>query len=208
MNIYLLSKIKQKGDIKMSENKKVFDEIKRLKLPVIIWGNGEIAEGAFSVLAENEILVAGRVVNILPEITDDKILTIRSLNQDFEAYIIIKAFLQAIPMDHKSVKDIFGEKCVGSYSLAELYPYGVDKIDMDHCKRYHKEFAEVYDALSDNISKESFKAYLGSKIKEDNSYLFPYVTTPQYFFKMNGGGGGPCDKMRYYLTQEHMMVTA
>ena len=168
----------------MTENQKIINEIKYLGLPVFIWGNGELAELSHRLLKKNNISVEGRIVSVSIENKKGKIFTKKELNCKFESYIIIKGFLQSLTLNDEEVKKIFGEKCIKSYSLSEVYScYGIEKICSKYVREHEKDFTEIYEMLEDNLSKKCLRAFLNAKIEENSSYLYPYVVTPQYFFK-------------------------
>lgn len=170
----------------MTEDQRIINEIKYLGLPVFIWGNGELAELTQTLLKDNGVHVEGRVVDIPLENRVENICSKEELNQKMDSYILIKAFLQAMVLSNEEVKDIFGEKCIQSYALSELYSScGIEKIDARYAREHRMDFQEVYEVLEDAQSKECLKAFLNAKIEEKSAYLYPYITIPQYFFESN-----------------------
>lgn len=168
----------------MTENQRIINKIKYLGLPVFIWGNGELAELTQALLKDNGIHVEGRVINIPLKNKAKNVFLKEELNQKMDSYILIKAFLQAMNLSDKEVKEIFGEKCIQSYALSELYSCcGIEKIDVKYARKHRMDFQEVYETLEDVRSKECLKAYLNAKIEENSSYLYPYIVVPQYFFE-------------------------
>ena len=157
---------------------------KYLGLPVFIWGNGELAGLTQTLLESNGIHVEGRVINIPLENNGEKIFSKEELNQKTDSYILMKAFLRAMILSEEEVKKTFGEKCIRSYALSELYSCGgIEKIDAMYAREHRMDFQEVYETLEDDLSKECLRAFLNAKIEEKSSHLYPYIVTPQYFFK-------------------------
>lgn len=170
----------------MTEDQRIINEIKYLGLPVFIWGNGELAELTQTLLKDNGVHVEGRVINVPLENREERIFSKEELNQKLDSYILMKAFLRAVTLSEEEVRDIFGEKCIRSYALSELYgSCGIEKIDAKYAREHRRNFKEVYETLEDDQSKECLKAFLYAKIEEKSSYLYPYIVTPQYFFESN-----------------------
>lgn len=158
----------------------VFQKIKDLDAPVFIWGNGEIGGVSRQKLEKNGIAVDGFVVNDKSGLSGTGTFDVDYLNKNYNRYIIIKGFLNALTMQEAEVKEIF-PRCVGIFSVSEIYT-NVEKLSIDFFEANKSSFEAVAKLLQDDFSKQSLNAYFKAKTEEDAEFLHPFIVTPQYFF--------------------------
>ena len=156
-------------------DQKMIDRIKNDPLPVVICGLGEVGSLVRSRLEScgiKDIYYCDKEQtpgSILESEVDDK----------FGSYYAVAGYLQAY---------IKGETFPKLKNRKELFYFGeihgynnVDRITKDEWNRYADDYSRVYDALCDDRSRESYKAYLECKINEDAGRIKDLVETPQYF---------------------------
>lgn len=174
------------------KNSTVFKEIRNLAAPVFIWGMGELGQLTKDKLCENNILVEGFVVDdefldqYDPKTDDLPLISKTALEHRYNNYILMKAILSVMTQDDLHIKEKF-RGCIAVYSLSELHGsfVGVEKMTHEYYIERKKDFKMLSQALEDDYSKKSLDAFLYAKLEEDSTYLYPYVVTPQYFFKQD-----------------------
>ena len=169
----------------MAENKNVVKEIKELELPVFIWGNGSLGDLSQRVLNENGVYVTGFVVDneYIAEEGNANVWSKHDLEEKFESYVIVKAILSKMTVDDEKIKQYF-KNCIKVYSLVDTEGVaGIEKIDGKYYQENKIRFDKVRDALVDQFSKDSIDAFIRAEIEDNNSYIYPYVITPKYYFE-------------------------
>lgn len=168
----------------------VISEVKNLALPIFVWGMGAVGELVVKKLKENYIDVEGYVLddkyigeNKGRADRDCKIISTSNVFMEYQSYVVFVGIHTFLGVDEEEIKKKF-PGCVAVYSYSEISDQ-VDRISMEYYEEKQDEFEMVYQALEDEFSKESFKAYINAKIEKDRTYLSPYVILPQYFFEQH-----------------------
>lgn len=169
----------------MTENKNIIKEIRELGLPVFIWGNGSLGDLSYRALSENGVHVTGFVVDneYIAEEGNASVWTKHDLEEKFKSYVIIKAILSKMAVDDEKIKQYF-KNCIKVCSVVDTEGVvGIEKIDKKYYQKNKVRFDKVRDALVDQFSRDSMDAFIRAEIEENNSYIYPFVITPQYYFE-------------------------
>ncbi len=155
-----------------SNDEKVFSEIREKRLPVIIGGEGNLAEAAERMLRQKGF---DEIFHVLIDTSDYDIRIISDV--PYKEFVFFHGFLESYALEPERFSKING--CRGVYYLSEIY--GTEKITYPYYIDHENEFELIYRLLEDEISKDSLKAYLNAKVNEDAKGLHRLVEKPQYF---------------------------
>ncbi|MEG2625590.1 MAG: FkbM family methyltransferase, partial [Christensenella sp.] len=169
--------------------------LKKSTLPLVVYGCGDLASHVSKILISHDISISAIAVDRLDNTPKYEILkpypiiTCDDLKADtrFSKYNIILGFGRA----YKNILSGFGDKFKNAdniFYLTGIYDGAVDAFSIDSfstedLKESFDELSELYDNLSDDMSKDSLTAYLLSRISADAKFNIPFVCTPQYFCK-------------------------
>lgn len=160
-----------------SKDDEVTELLIKSNLPILIYGNGSIADQVEIKLKKYNLFPSARVVDDKYFLGDNDTIKASECDSYFDLYILIKGFFESyfildseLNLKFKNAKDIF--------YYSELY--GMERISYKYFLEHKKEFDVFYNLLEDDLSRKSYEAYLNSKINQDSSYLLNYVSLPQY----------------------------
>lgn len=101
----------------------------------------------------------------------------------YQAFAVVKGFLQAIYITDEQIKEKFGEGCKGVYNVNAIYePDFCEVITLDYYGKHQKDFDRVKNGLFNEDSKRAFEHFVKAKIEQDDSLIISDVKSPQYFF--------------------------
>lgn len=169
-----------------SKDDEVTEFLIKSNLPILIYGNGSIADQVEVKLKKNNLLPSGRIVDDEYFLGDDGTIKASECDGFFDTFILIKGFFDSYFMLDSELNARFkNAKDIIYYS--ELY--GMEELNYNYFLEHKKEFESFYNLLEDDLSKKSYEAYLNSKINKNSSYLLKYVTLPQYAPSVNVSNG-------------------
>lgn len=140
---------------------------------------------SYQLLYENGVNVAGFVVDneYIGEERNINVFSKDSLEENFESYVIVKAILNKMSVSEEEIKQSF-KNCIKVYSLIDTEGVvGIEKIDSEYFQENKIRFDKVKNALIDQFSRDSMDAFIRAEIENNNSYIYPFVITPQYYFE-------------------------
>ena len=172
------------GKIINRDNKKKIDllELKNSKLSNIIYGVGSYAEDIMKLFHKLEIRIDGACVDGEYMSQSSKlfhgmeVIALTDVCKKYVRFNIIIAYANYIDANHK-VKKIDNVETV--YFIDA--PHTVDFFNYKYVIDNLNEFEYTYSLLQDDQSKETFIAYINSKISGDPYSLRNVITGPQYF---------------------------
>lgn len=166
----------------MTSNEKFILEVKDKKLPVFIYGNGEVGQLSKRKIEKMGGQVNGFVVdNVEPFMKDTYSIT--EVKTGYQEFVIIKGFLKALYMPDNQIKEKFGERCKGVYSINAMYDsVFTEEISDEYFKENKQDFERVKNGLYNQESKQVFDIFLKAKTEQNDTLLLPIVQPTQYFF--------------------------
>jgi FkbM family methyltransferase len=157
--------------------------IKKLALPVILYGNARMAELEERTLRGYNISVTCRTVDEIPVGAVGNMIAASQIDDRFSAYVLVLANGRAISrMTEKGGEESL--KARFSNAVYICYLNGIYGFDLISAKFYSDNEAcinQLCESFEDEKSKKSIEAYLNSQISRDRRFLLPYIETPQYF---------------------------
>lgn len=165
-------------------------ELKKVDLPIVIWGSGDLGRMAFKKLRQEGVSCEGFVVDdSAAGNADEKIYRKEELLGKFEEYVLVKGFASAYAMRDSDILSMW-PGCRGVYTIVDVYePDGIEEISEEYYAEHRDLFRKVRDSLADDFSKKSFDAFLDVKMHKKVDSIIPYVVKPQYFFRPAPWGG-------------------
>lgn len=165
-------------------NKKLIDvvRLKHSKLPLTIYGVGSYAHDVAKFLDEQGISLNGACVDAeyfplpMKSFRDMTILSLKKVNQHYRRFNLLIGF-----NDYRIAK----EKAKGVSGIVEMFfidaPHHLDFFGYDYIIDNKALFQESYDYLSDPISKQTFIAFINSKICGQPDELYDLRDAYAYF---------------------------
>jgi FkbM family methyltransferase len=167
----------------MDHDSEALNSLRRLELPVILYGSGRMAELEERTLRANNIFPTARVVDEMPVGDARGLIAVSDIDRLFSAYCLVLANGRSIsdmmePGGADRLKAKFRNAAYVGY-LNSIY--GFDTITSEFYRRNEASIGRLCESFEDEKSRKSFEAYLNSQISKDRRFLLPYVETPQYF---------------------------
>lgn len=157
------------------------DELKKQKLPLIMWGCGDVAEAVNQYLKEREISINGVYEDI--QNSGNKVfdgMKVSSwedvLNRYSEFNVILghSAYEKGVELKKCSqVKEVF---CLFSPH------YNHDRFTEEMITNLLEEYQQTYDVLEDDKSRDCLTAYINTKLSGDNGYILSVFDKPMTFY--------------------------
>lgn len=147
-----------------------------MKLPVVLFGGGDVANHIYFKLKNNGI---DDIHFSVTKGSREKSGGIsEEIDKELKEYILIPAFHEAY-LSEINFDSFVNKKCV--FWLGNIYENEVESIDKKFYLDNRERFEEVYNSLSDEKSKQCMKAFLEAKLTDDISCIRNLVERPQYF---------------------------
>jgi hypothetical protein len=166
-----------------SAGEKIKNELQNSNLPLVLWGNSNIAELVYNWLTKNNITLSGVFIDdrsTNQEFHGFKVCSLEEICAKYEAFNVMVCFYRGYQM-----VDVLKSRCaniVNCYCCLDLgVVYGVEKISFDFIADNKELFEWTYENLSDELSREIYLAYLNARANAQYSELLPFVTEDQYF---------------------------
>ncbi len=166
---------------------KVVEEIKRLNLPVFVWGYWtETTVEVTKVLVKYGVAIEGFIQTdtIKEPKVDGRLLSKVELLSCYKEYVLVKGYIEHYYIKPEEyIKDWIGCKAV--YEITDLGEVNgiVEEISDFYYTCNLEKLVRIKSELSDELSKRSFDAYFQMKIKGDISSLREIVSKTQYFIE-------------------------
>lgn len=167
-----------------NDKKRIIQELNNSKLPLIIYGIGGYAKTVNSFLEEYNISINAACIDpeYICEIKDTwegiKVYDVNTISNHFKEYNIIIGFSK-----YKMAKEkiSFLDGCQNSYFID--CTLGIDFFDYNYIMNNARYFYESYNFLEDQLSKDTFIAFINAKISGISDDLYDLYSHPQYFPK-------------------------
>lgn len=145
----------------------IMKQLKECREPLIIFGGGMLAEMVTDSLRRHNIhydavCVDGRK----PEGGIEHYLEWDEINGQYEKYSVIVAHAP----DPDRIESLRKNEKISKIYFCHSYDYRL--FDADVVLKYSNEYAQVFDLLQDEYSKECVIAYLNTKMSGDMQYIF------------------------------------
>jgi FkbM family methyltransferase len=164
----------------------VINSLQDSALPVVIYGvSPDVADQIVKKLAHNQIPVSFIAYDedrpLMTAATvllkDKETVHVAEIDSKIPAYHVIPGFVKG----YQNINSI-SQKFKNAKSVAYLSEiFEVDIIDRTFVEENSAFFDDFYENLQDQPSKDSFTAYMLSKIRQDMKYLPPVFEKIQYF---------------------------
>lgn len=158
------------------------DRLKEEKLPLILWGIGDMGVDVKKYLDKNEISLAAAWVDNIDSGKYFDEIPVYSLDELKEKY---KRFNVILGHSHYDL----GEKIKQKENSIERVFYLIDhsynqytSTDSNYVREHIDDYFNVYMMLEDDISRQSMIAYLNCKMNDDIRYIMECVEKEQNFF--------------------------
>ena len=161
--------------------KAAVEKLRNSRLPIFLWGAGEMAGMAERLLEQNGIRHSGMVTDDAYRSGGHKTRS-ELINTYGEYYMVCANGAAFYRTEEENLSHWPG--CRGIFAFPDIYETGMSEpVTAEDCRGCRNRLERVYAALSDQCSRDSMRAYLEEKITKDYRLIMPYVVTPQYFFK-------------------------
>jgi len=144
------------------------DDLKKQDLPLLIYGAGNLAEAVFKKLNENNIRVAGFFTdNGGEEFLGYSVVSISNLAfYGKQGCNVILGFAAA----YRKKEFLYGVDAVNKvFELDNPFEHH-KKFDHDFFYNNRQSFSEIYHLLEDELSRESFIAFVNCRVNQSSSY--------------------------------------
>jgi FkbM family methyltransferase len=164
---------------KLISDLEVLKKIKSSELPLVLWGAAKMAMFNYRLLIKNGISVSAFL-------TDDSasneslhginIYSFEQIKEKFKKFNILVAH---------SNYELFGKynnvnQVENIFTLFDCFDMGFSYKD-EFLKTNSKQFNDLYNDLTDELSKDSLQAYFTSRATNNWEYIFPFICQCQYF---------------------------
>lgn len=171
--------------MKVTENN--CEALKNSDLPIFIWGGAKGAKMVLEYLESKDITVTALAVDDQYgsgiNFSNQSVLTYSEVEKNYSAYNIVCGYEGLLYKDEAYVKAHW-KGCKNVFWFPDIFELNiVEPITEEYYNEKKFEFENVINALCDEISKKSLKAYLREKIEGDHKLIIPYIVLPQYFFE-------------------------
>ena len=177
--------------ISKNHDQEIIDLIKSENVPVIIYGNGEVAMHATLELKTYGIHVSDYAIDkkyLTEKNQDNNPLSPDKIDEKYERYVLIMGFLFGYVRNLSELAGVKQFKNACYVDFISYIPGGdiVERPDLGFYKENESLFDDLYSNLADDFSKKSLLAYMNARINRDDNYLIPCVVLPQYVPQMQG----------------------
>lgn len=155
--------------------------LKKEGLPVYIWGGGDVAGRQKTALERNGIPCAGFVIDdVKPNAAET--VSKEELILSGKKYALIRGFLGAF---YPSEEELLQQwpNCQRVLMISDMYePDTVGPMSQSFYNQHQADFMRVRSDLADQLSRDSFDAFLSAKLTLTSERIAPFVVKKQYFF--------------------------
>jgi FkbM family methyltransferase len=163
----------------------VIENLRRTQYPVILYGAaGDVGGQIAAKLIKNGFRIAKTAldadcpaITFAPSLSGTETCPVEEIDRSFPAYHVIIGFVKGYGRVTEIARKFRNAESVDY--LSEIFD--MEEIEPSFVTENREFFEDFYENLSDELSKESFVAYLLSKIRQDMQYLPPVFDKNQYF---------------------------
>ena len=161
------------------ETKKLFQREEKIKkillyqereIPIVIHGNGLLAETTKQYLKEKGIIIKKNIVASGYKYSDNDLLLSECLNS-YKEIVVIIAVASPILVDKYKLQYRENSQVLDVFYLGDNYPADVSFLEKEYLIEKTNELEQVYSLLEDQLSKEAMYNFLCAKISGDSKYL-------------------------------------
>jgi hypothetical protein len=157
--------------------------LKSTKLPIYIWGAGEVGKLAEIFLENIGIETKGFVIDGTDVQSTDRIISKEKLLSTEPVFVLVKGFLGSFFLSDSMVKETW-PGCQYVITISDVYePDFSEPMTEEYYESHKTQFAVFRSALADSCSVQSLDAFLDAKITKTNTQMLPLVERTQYFFE-------------------------
>lgn len=161
----------------------VIDEIRKEKIPLVMWGCGEFADEVYSYLLKHgieldDVFVDDEYYCNELSLKNKKVISCSELKQKYQSINIILGC-----SNYEKREILQRREYVNKVFYLFSVNYGIfEKTPFSYIQDYELEFQKVYDLLGDEKSKENFVAFLRTRITGNNDYIEQILKEEFSFF--------------------------
>ncbi|MDR1747346.1 MAG: FkbM family methyltransferase [Tannerella sp.] len=168
------------------QDREVIAKLRRSSCPVILYGAaGDIADRIAIKLARHGLSVAAiavdedcpAAVTDAPTLSGAQLCTVAEIEANYPACHVLAGFVKGYARTAEIAQKFSNAKSVDY--LSEIFD--MEEIEPSFIIENRDFLEDFYERLSDSLSKDSFVAYLLSKIHQDMRFIPPYFDKKQYF---------------------------
>ncbi|MDR3267665.1 MAG: FkbM family methyltransferase [Tannerella sp.] len=155
-------------------------------VPVILYGATVDVAGRIAVKLQRHGIRIDRIAfdgdcpavdTSAPALSGVEVDSVENIDRDFRTYHVIIGFVKGYGRQAEVARKFTHARGVGY--LSEIFD--MEEIPPSFVRKNRDVLKALYESLSDPLSKDSFVAYLMSKIHQDMCYLPPVFDKHQYF---------------------------
>ena len=168
-------------DLEVKEN--LSEELKRERLPLIMWGAGEVAEEVHYYLKQNGIILSDVFVddayyseNLL--FNGKQVLSYSMLVEKYDSVNLVLGC-----SNYEKIKYLEDLRIVNKVFYLFSFSYGMyEKTSIEEIKENIDEFEQIYAELGDEMSRRNYLAFLKTRLSGNNSYIFQVFEKEMTYF--------------------------
>jgi len=147
-------------------------------IPVVLFGKAQYGLMVEEYLRSFGIDVSGVFVDDQP---GEENLTYDEIKKKYDAFIVLIGFIKPSLAREEKIKQLKCEQMKGCYYLDFPFPRDGTFLNEDYLEHHEEQYNQVYDYLSDELSREVYLHFLASKLYGDSSILKDYYDEQVYF---------------------------
>lgn len=164
---------------KLQSDSELFKKIKNSELPLILWGASKMAKFISRILHKNGISISG-VFTDFPTSNETFngiiVSSFHEISEKFKKFNILVAHGES----HLIGKFKNFQQIENIFTIFDWHDMGFS-YDDEFLKENTIELNDLYNNLSDKLSKDSLQAYITSRATNNWEYIRPFVSQCQYF---------------------------
>lgn len=162
-------------------------DIKKRGLPVFVWGYWtEVTTFTANALKKFGVVIDGyiRTDNVKEPKVDGRIISETELLSEYKEYVIAKGYIEHFYW----ADEVYYKRFPGCKAVYEITDFNdvlnvVEPYDEDFCDRYKDNIARIKRSLYDDLSSQSFDAFIEMKVYGNSEIAKQCLENSQYFFE-------------------------
>lgn len=168
------------------DNDKIYEDIiitlKDSKLPLVLWGCGDVADAVYKYLSLNNILISQVWVDGDTEIKNFYGFVPKSIQEILEIYNEFNVILGHSHYElGENIKKMYTQINNVYYAFSIHYEQ-YDKVPFEEIERNADGYINLYNRLADNKSKDNLITYLNTKLTGNVKYIIDKYCEEMNFF--------------------------
>ncbi len=168
------------------DNDKICEDIivclKKSKLPLVLWGCGDVADAVYKYLFLNNIMISQIWVDGDTEMNNFYGFKPRPIKEILEIYDKFNVILGHSHYEKgESIKDMYTQ-INNVYYVFSIHYEQYDKVPYEEIERNVERFINLYDRLADNKSRDNLITYLNTKLTGNVKYIIDKYSEEMSFF--------------------------